>query len=163
MIPQHNWVSKLFGYQFSVEFKPGKHNVVADALSRREEDGPEVFALSLPSFDLYDQLCSEMTSLPAFVDKRVEIAGGTTGLGWSIIDDVILYKGHIFLPPSSSHYAAILQHTHGMGHEGIHKTLIRLHGSFFMPQDARRVREFIKGCTTCQLHKTEHLHSAGLL
>jgi hypothetical protein len=23
-VSQHNWVSKLFGYQFSVEFKPGK-------------------------------------------------------------------------------------------------------------------------------------------
>jgi hypothetical protein len=23
-VPQHNWVSKLFGYQFSVEFKPGR-------------------------------------------------------------------------------------------------------------------------------------------
>jgi hypothetical protein len=108
MILQHNWVSKLFGYQFSVEFKPGKQNAAADALSRREEDGPEVFALSLPSFDLNDQLRSEMTSLPAFVDKHTEIARGTAGPSWSIVDDIILYKGRIFSPPSSSHYAAIL-------------------------------------------------------
>jgi hypothetical protein len=50
-----------------------------------------------------------------------------------------------------------------MGHEGIQKTLIRLRGSFFIPQDARHVREFIKGYTTCQCHKTEHLHPIGLL
>jgi len=37
-IPQHTWVSKLFGYDFSVEYKPGKQNVVADALSRRDEE-----------------------------------------------------------------------------------------------------------------------------
>jgi hypothetical protein len=24
MIPQHSWVSKLFGFQFMVEFKPGR-------------------------------------------------------------------------------------------------------------------------------------------
>ena len=30
-IPQHTWVSKLFGYDFSVECRPGKQNVVADA------------------------------------------------------------------------------------------------------------------------------------
>jgi hypothetical protein len=32
-----------------------------------------------------------------------------------------------------------------------------------MPQDNRRVREFIKGCSVCQCNKTEHLHPAGLL
>jgi len=33
-IPQHTWVSKLFGYDFSMEFKPGRQNAAADALSR---------------------------------------------------------------------------------------------------------------------------------
>jgi hypothetical protein len=32
-IPQHNWVSKLFGNQFTIEFKPDKQNATADALS----------------------------------------------------------------------------------------------------------------------------------
>jgi hypothetical protein len=32
-IPQHAWVSKLFGYEFSVEFKPERQNVAADAVS----------------------------------------------------------------------------------------------------------------------------------
>lgn len=27
----------------------------------------------------------------------------------------------------------------------------------------RRVREFVKGCSTCQRNKSEHLHPAGLL
>jgi hypothetical protein len=56
MVPQHNWVSKLFGYQFSMEFKPGRQNVVADALSRHDEDTTSVCTLSLPEFELYDQL-----------------------------------------------------------------------------------------------------------
>jgi hypothetical protein len=36
-VPQHQWVSKLFGYDFSIEYRPGSLNVVADALSRRAE------------------------------------------------------------------------------------------------------------------------------
>ena len=33
MVPQHQWVSKLFGYDFTIEYRPGALNVVADALS----------------------------------------------------------------------------------------------------------------------------------
>ena len=39
-IPQHHWVSKLFGYDFRVEYRPGRLNVAADALSRRDGDSP---------------------------------------------------------------------------------------------------------------------------
>jgi hypothetical protein len=28
-VPQHTWVSKLFGYIFTVEYKPGKQNAAA--------------------------------------------------------------------------------------------------------------------------------------
>jgi hypothetical protein len=40
-IPQHQWVSKLIGYDFRVQYKPDTNNTVADALSRRDagEDG----------------------------------------------------------------------------------------------------------------------------
>jgi hypothetical protein len=64
MIPQHMWVSKLFGYDFAVEYRQGKFNVVVDALSRRNEDDMAVQAISSPSFVLYDQLRAEMTALP---------------------------------------------------------------------------------------------------
>jgi hypothetical protein len=39
-IPQHSWVDKLFGYDFRVEYRAGRLNVVADALSRRHCDNP---------------------------------------------------------------------------------------------------------------------------
>jgi hypothetical protein len=35
MIPQHQWASKLLGFDFKVEYKPGATNVVADTLSHR--------------------------------------------------------------------------------------------------------------------------------
>jgi hypothetical protein len=33
-IPQHQWISKLFGFDFRVEYHSGRLNTVADALSR---------------------------------------------------------------------------------------------------------------------------------
>jgi hypothetical protein len=35
-VPQHQWISKLFGFDFSMEYRPGRLNTVADALSRRD-------------------------------------------------------------------------------------------------------------------------------
>jgi hypothetical protein len=49
-MPQHTWVSKLFGYSFRVEYKSGRLNAVADALSHRDEDEFQalVHAISRP-------------------------------------------------------------------------------------------------------------------
>lgn len=55
-IPQHTWASKLFGYSFRVEYKPGKQNGAADALSRRDEQetAAHANAISKPEFDIFD-------------------------------------------------------------------------------------------------------------
>jgi len=62
MIPQHTWVTKLFGYDLSVEYRPGKLNMVADALSRRDMDSNSVATCALfgPSFAIYDVLRAEI-------------------------------------------------------------------------------------------------------
>jgi hypothetical protein len=52
-IPQHSWVSKLFGYQFSVEFKPSHQNGAVDALSRRDKEYVAINALSLSQNLIY--------------------------------------------------------------------------------------------------------------
>jgi hypothetical protein len=48
-IPQHTWVSKLFGYDITVEYRPCKLNGAADALSRRDEDMVTMYSISSPS------------------------------------------------------------------------------------------------------------------
>ena len=45
---QQKWLSKLIGYDFMVEFRAGKENLVADALSRQEDTTKKVhYGLSL--------------------------------------------------------------------------------------------------------------------
>jgi hypothetical protein len=61
-IPQHTWVSKLFGYDLTVEYRPGKLNGAADALSRRDEDNATVHAISAPTFQVFDILRAEATT-----------------------------------------------------------------------------------------------------
>jgi hypothetical protein len=47
-IPQHHWVGKLLGFDFTVEYKPSAANTVADALSRHDTDMGAVLAISVP-------------------------------------------------------------------------------------------------------------------
>jgi hypothetical protein len=55
-IPQHHWVGKLLGFDFSVEYKAGSTNTVAEALSRCDTDEPAILATSSPGFDFVDRL-----------------------------------------------------------------------------------------------------------
>lgn len=58
------WVTKLFGYDLTVEYRPGKLNTVADALSRRGSEALAVRAVLGPSFALYDDLRAELLRDP---------------------------------------------------------------------------------------------------
>ena len=62
--PQHHWVTKLFGYDFTVEFRLGSLNMVADALSRRHDNDAAAHAISGPSFELFDELRREVQEIP---------------------------------------------------------------------------------------------------
>jgi hypothetical protein len=144
-----------------VEFKPGRLNAAADALSRRDEEPLTVHALSIPEFNLYDQFCQDAASLLEVVAKRGDIEAGTTGDEWTIVDDMVLHKGRIFMMSSFTAWPLVLEQAHGMGHEGMQKTINRLRASFYTPQATKLVQDFIRGCSVYQ-HKTQHLHPGGL-
>ena len=79
------------------------------------------------------------------------------------MDGLLLFQGKVFLPDDSEFWQQLLQEAHEWGHEGAEKTLHRLRSSFYNTHMTRCVREFVKGCSTCQRNKSEHLHPAGLL
>jgi hypothetical protein len=162
-IPQHTWVSKLFGYDFVVEYQQGKFNIVADALSRRDEDLLEVHSLSSPSFILSDQLREEMSVLPQACQLLIQMAEGSAPSRWSEKDGMLMFQGHIFLPDDSTLWLMVLENAHMIGHEGNEKMLHRFHTVFYSPHARRRVRDYMRTCEVCQRNKTEHLHLVGLL
>jgi hypothetical protein len=77
-IPQHTWVSKLFGYDFMVEFNPGRTNTVVDALSRCKEDQASVLLLSTPTFQFFDDFRKETASHPNVIKIKQQIEQGTS-------------------------------------------------------------------------------------
>jgi hypothetical protein len=119
-IPQHTWVSKLFGYDFKVEFKPGRQNAAADALSRRDEDVKLLAAnaLSRPDIALFEEFRREVEMLPELIAKRHEIEDCTAGAAWTVTNGFVLHHGRVFVPDSSTLWPQILATAHGAGHEG---------------------------------------------
>jgi hypothetical protein len=63
-VPQHQWISKLFGFDFTVEYRPGRLNTVADALSRRDAEGVMLCIRSGPSFALFNHIRRATTTAP---------------------------------------------------------------------------------------------------
>jgi hypothetical protein len=99
-IPQHQWASKLLGFDFHVEFKLGAANTVADALSHRDTEEMTTMALSCPSFQLFDSLRLKLESMLEVRAMQEEVATGAKGEEWHVQDSLIV-KGRIYLPATS--------------------------------------------------------------
>nr|XP_040253242.2 uncharacterized protein LOC120969950 [Aegilops tauschii subsp. strangulata] len=162
-IPQHHWVGKLLGFDFTVEYKAGSTNTVADALSRRDTEETTVMAISGPRFDFIDRLRQATSTDPALVALREDITAGTRQLPWSLSDGLVTFNGRLYIPPSSPLLQELLTAVHDDGHEGVLRMLHRLRRDFHAPNLRKTVQEYVRACGTCQRYKSEHLHPASLL
>jgi hypothetical protein len=122
---KHQWVSKLLGYDFTVEYKPGKQNTVADALSRRDATEPSLMALSEITFPIFDHLKAEITTKEEAGKLAQSIKTWQLSTAWTLEDDLILYKQRVHIPSSSPILQEVLHAIHNSTHEGSEKTLHR--------------------------------------
>src|SRR5262249_18468492 len=149
---QHKYLTKLLGYDYSIEYKAGKENVVADALSRQHEFS--YLAFSMPHFTFVDKLKQEYTTLPAFVQLIAELVAGSP-LKWNLrwFNDLLFKDHQLFLVSTSSLIPLILEEFHSIptaGHFGVKKTYQRILAQFYWPGVKRDVELFVRGCLTCQ-------------
>jgi hypothetical protein len=146
-----------------VEYRPGKLNAAADALSRRDEAPGAIHALSMPSFEIFDVLRGELLQDSGAVELRAQLQENSAPEGWSEVDGLLLFKGRAYVPDKSSLWQQVLANAHDAGHEGIQKTLHRFRLSFYNSHAGRLVRDYVTSCAVCQRNKSEHLHPAGFL
>ena len=161
--PQQHWLSKLMGYDFSVEYRSGRENTVADALSRCHENPATIHAVSSPSTPYLQAVREAIQRSTALRSMRDEILAGERGPHWSVKDGLILFRNHILVPVDADLQETLLAAFHNPFHEGYQKTLHRLSSEFFWPGIKNDVRDFVRNCPTCQHAKTESLHPVGLL
>jgi hypothetical protein len=168
-VPQHQWTSKLFGFDFSVEYKLGRLNTVADALSRRDSEAAvedttmATRAISGPTFSLLDDIRRALAAAPDGQQLLQQLREGVLAAPWRLVDGLLLHGTHIFVPNYDDLRHQVLTLAHSAGHEGVQKTLHRLWADFYIPHDCALVQDWVRTCTTCQQNKTMAQQPGGLL
>ncbi|WVZ88384.1 hypothetical protein U9M48_034911 [Paspalum notatum var. saurae] len=132
-IPRHRWISKLFGFDFTVEYRPGGPNVVADALSRRDAEhaaepatvaGAAARAVSGPTFAPLDDIRTAVREAP---DARLllrRLRDGALPEPWRPEGGLLLHAARIFVPDYGDLRHQVLLLAHSAGHEGIRRRRI---------------------------------------
>lgn len=114
--PQQHWMSKLLGFDFEVEYKPGKLNKAADALSRRNTEQATLMAVTMVQGQLLEDLRRDYhhsSEGQAVYAKAVQGAHPN----WTIHDGLVYYKSKIYVRPGSDYIPIILAAVHNTTHE----------------------------------------------
>ena len=96
------WLMKLMGFDFMIEYNLGKNNLVADALSRVTHNGIELGALLSSQGIDWHMLQEEVNKDVTLVRIREAVEKGEqVPIGFSIVNEVLFYKGRYVLAKSS--------------------------------------------------------------
>jgi hypothetical protein len=89
------------GFDFTVEYKSGSTNTMADTLSCRDTEEVALLAISTPRFEFIDRLRHAQANDPALVAIHDEVRAGTRIAPWTVVDDMVAYGGRLYIPPTS--------------------------------------------------------------
>ncbi|KAL4582981.1 hypothetical protein LXL04_007545 [Taraxacum kok-saghyz] len=157
--------TKLLGFDFEIFYKPGKENVVADALSRQTE--PVFLAISAITLPWLQTIRDYFTSDPAGRDWMTAYQNTPTQFSdHRVHDGLVYFRDRLVVPPLDDLRNAILTEFHSStlgGHSGVSATLQRISASFYWPSLRRTVTAFIRSCHTCQQIKYPTHKPFGLL
>lgn len=185
------WILELQQYDFTIQYRRGKLNKVADALSRNppedlglSEDEQHVEAIGTLS------ACNEETSSKKTLD-------GKAYESWydSMVNKVtknpnrypryLIRQGKLlkYIPARNESKQpdrsldwktcigdrakkSVLEETHDQataGHMGFRKTAKRIAERYYWPGWRRDVRQYVRSCDNCQKYKVEQCKPAGLM
>ncbi|WVZ77328.1 LOW QUALITY PROTEIN: hypothetical protein U9M48_025207 [Paspalum notatum var. saurae] len=159
---------KAFLKFLKYKYKPGMHNRVADALSRKVHGSSDtVLAISGSTPRWLEIIMEGYQQDPQTKELLTELSlTGSNGKGFSLVDGVIRFKGRIWLGSHKEAHQAVLLalHSSGLGgHSGVTATYQKIKDLFAWPNMKNDIKDYIAACTVCSQAKPEHCKLPGLL
>ncbi|MGH2639958.1 MAG: reverse transcriptase domain-containing protein, partial [Rhabdochlamydiaceae bacterium] len=169
---QVRWSEFLQDYDFDVEYKPGKQNVVADALSRRPDHATTTEAVQCNAlFNSSAQVSKEYAKrikAAYLADKgcRDILANPQQYQTHFTVKNEMIYCGQqLYIPPDKQIRAELLLEAHDAptsGHVGTAKTVELLARTYYWPNLAIDVKAYVTSCPACQSNKARSSNAIGL-
>jgi hypothetical protein len=156
---QARWLEFLQEFDFEIEYRPGKENVVADALSRRIDHLNQIRTET----QVNDNELMKMIA-HAYTDEW--IAKVTASEDFSVQNGIVKYKDKVFVPDVAEVKSRILYEHHDAitaGHCGISKTRELVGRMFYWPKMQEDITRYINSCLSCQSNKPSNQAPMGLL
>ncbi|KAI5652374.1 hypothetical protein M9H77_29561 [Catharanthus roseus] len=159
---QARWQDFLAEFDYSLEYKPGKANVVADALSRKVE----LASISRVDSPLLKRIKEGLQQDSLAKNLIALVMEGKTRCFW--LEKGMLYtKGNrLFVPKWGNLRRELIKECHDSewaGHPGMKRTLALLKTTYYWPQMQDEVESYVRTCLICQQDKVEQNAPSGLL
>ncbi|GJS78640.1 putative reverse transcriptase domain-containing protein [Tanacetum coccineum] len=177
---QRRWLELLSDYDCDIRYHPGKANVVADALSRKEREPPlRVRALVMTiSLDLPKQILNAQTEARKPENIKSEDVGGMLienakfpeaireqKVGARAMEGLCL-NGQDWLPCYGDLRTVIMHESHKSKysiHPGSDKMYQDMKKLYWWPNMKADIATYVSKCLTCAKVKAEHQRPSGLL
>ncbi|GJV98834.1 putative reverse transcriptase domain-containing protein [Tanacetum coccineum] len=162
---QRRWIELFSDYDCEIRYHPGKANVVADALSRKERVKPK----RVRAMNMILQSSIKDRILAAQKEAVDEFAGLQKGLDEMIeqrSDGTLYYLDQIWVPLKGDVRTLIMDEAHKSKysiHPGADKMYYDLRDRYWWPGMKKDIAEYVSKCLTCLKVKAEHQRPSGLL
>ncbi|GJS40896.1 putative reverse transcriptase domain-containing protein [Tanacetum coccineum] len=177
---QRRWLELLSDYDCEIRYHPGKANVVADALSRKERDQPlRVRALVMTiSLDLPKQILNAQTEARKPKNIKNEDVGGMLLKNAKDpekdrkeklephADGTLCFNGRSWLPCYGNLRTVIMHESHKSKYSiysGSDKMYQDMKKLYWWPNMKADIATYVSKCLTCAMVKAEHQRPSGLL